>query len=207
MATIPPASAARGVGKRKRRFREVREVRFRPICSMYSMTRLFRWIFRCLGVIRISLAFLSPENDKLVRLDLKFHRSESLRRRRCGRAPLSVKEVWAKPPRHAVRQRDRKFSAFHDGGQRLGVGSGSLADLLNGAGRLSSGNRQPRSLPPETLRSPIGLVAVSGDPGHPRTEARCLRTGHAGEPRTRARTNLHCSLDSDRRALRKGAVP
>jgi hypothetical protein len=37
------------------------------------MRRLFRWISRCLGVIQISLTFLNPEDDRMVRLDLKFH--------------------------------------------------------------------------------------------------------------------------------------
>jgi hypothetical protein len=37
------------------------------------MRRLLRWISRCLAVIQIFLAFLDPEDDKMVRPDLKFH--------------------------------------------------------------------------------------------------------------------------------------
>ena len=38
------------------------------------MTRLLRWIHRCLGIIQISLIISYPEDAKMVRLDLKFHK-------------------------------------------------------------------------------------------------------------------------------------
>jgi hypothetical protein len=41
------------------------------------MTRLLRWISRCLGVIQISLIISHHEDAKMVRLNLKFHSGET----------------------------------------------------------------------------------------------------------------------------------
>jgi hypothetical protein len=44
------------------------------------MTRLLRWVSRCLKVIQIFLIISHPKDAEMVRLDLKFHTSSAITR-------------------------------------------------------------------------------------------------------------------------------